>query len=198
MDFERTSDGGGMYAAKAYWNALSKLKAAWEELFEEEIKTSGNRAVEAFDEAIRYIKSRPERTAADQAKLRKVLDVEDGEEIKEVLLTYADMDDITPRAARDAIIKHAVALGEGRHELRTLLRAALDELFADQPTRRPRVGANRHWNRLLQYLRELEWETDWSPSGRGLRLMNAGGGGPVARDPADPELLDVRINPEFF
>ena len=88
--------------------------------------------------------------------------------------------------------------GTGRYEMRDVLRAVLDTLFDASTTRRPRVGANRHWRRLLQYLRELEQETDWSPDGRGVRLANRGGRGPVALEPRDPGLLRLIIDVGFI
>jgi hypothetical protein len=38
----------------------------------------------------------------------------------------------------------------------------------------------------------------WSPDGRGLRLANAGGRGPVAREPQDPSLLTAVIDPDYL
>ncbi|HEY7810965.1 MAG TPA: hypothetical protein VIA98_11345 [Allosphingosinicella sp.] len=96
------------------------------------------------------------------------------------------------------MLKELARRGGGRFELRAILRAVLDLLFGDSRTRRPRVGPNRHWPRLLQYLRELEEATDWSPDGRGMRLVNIGGRGPVAREPRDPALLAVIVEPDYL
>lgn len=90
------------------------------------------------------------------------------------------------------------SLGDGRHELRYLLRLVLDEIFEDRRQKQARVGANRHWPRLLLYLREIEDETDWGDNNRGLRLINASGRGPVAAEPEDPLRLAIRIDTNFF
>jgi hypothetical protein len=189
---------GGKLAAQTYWNALNKLRAAWHEVFGEPLPTEGNNAMDAFRQALDVIKARLKSDAAGGKRLRDALDVGTGEDIAEVLLTWADMEGVTPAAAKLAMRAEARRLGAGRHELRALLRPVLDALFADSVTRRPRVGANRHWRRLFQYLRELEDETDWSPAGRGIHLMNAGGGGKVSPRQRDPGKLAVRIDPSYL
>jgi len=188
---------GGKHAAKAYWNALTKLRAAWRDVFGEELPTVGNRAMDAFEQAIAQVKERLSSDVAGAARLRTALDVEPKEDIAEVLLGHADMDDVPPKSVKEAMLQQCALLGAGRHELRSLLRPVLDGVFAKAKTRRPRVGANRHWPRLLQYVRELEEDTTWS-TGKGVHLMNAGGGGRVARHPADPADLVVRIDPDHL
>jgi hypothetical protein len=188
---------GGMHAAKAYWNALTKLRTAWSEVFDEDLPTVGNRAKDAYEQAIARMKERLSVDAAGSTRLRAVLDVDEKQDIAQALLTDADMDDLSPKMVKDALLAQCVVLGAGRHELRALLRPVLDAVFPGAGTRRPRVGANRHWRRLLQYLRELENETTW-PTGQGIRLMNAGGRGPVARVPSDPADLAIRIDPDHF
>lgn len=189
---------GGKYAAQAYWNALTKLRAAWKEIYDEDLPTEGNRAMDAFEQAIELVKTRLASDAAGDKKLRDLLDVDPKDDIAEVLLGWADMDDVPPKVVKQALREECARLGPGRHKLRDLLRPVLVKAFAGANTRPPRVGANRHWPRLLQYLRELEEETDWSPAGRGVRLMNAGGGGPVAREPGDPAVLAIKIDPDHL
>jgi len=189
---------GGKYAAQAYWNALTKLRAAWKEVYGEDLPTVGNRAMDAYEQAIDIIKARLVGDAAGDKKLRDILDVDATDDIAEVLLGWADMDDVPPKVVKLAMREECARLGLGRHELRDLLRPVLVKAFAGAKTRRPRAGPNRHWPRLLQYLRELEEETDWRPAGRGVRLMNSGGGGPVAREPGDPGVLAIRIDPDYL
>lgn len=184
---------GGKYVSQAYWNALNKLRAAWREVFNEDLPTAGNRAKDAFEQAIYQIKQRLSADAPGEKRLRDALDVDAKEDIADVLLRYADMDDIPPKVVKQSMVEQCLRLGDGRHELRALLRAVLDQMFADAKTRRPRVGANRHWPRLLQYVRELEEDTDWT-TGKGVHLMNVGGGGRVARKPGDPSDLVVRVD----
>lgn len=191
-------DGGGKPASQAYWNALRKLQDAWREVFHDELEAHGSRGMERFEDALDSLKQRLRQDTAGGKQLLEVLDVQPGEDIEEVLLARADMDDLTPSRVKAALLLEAQNRGKGRFELRAVLRAVLDVLFDDTRTRRPRVGPNRHWPRLLQYLRELEEDTDWSPEGRGVRLANAGGRGPVARQPRDPGLLSIVIDPDYL
>jgi hypothetical protein len=193
-----SADGGGKPASQAYWNALRKLQDAWREVFNDELEAHGSRGMERFENAIGSLKQRLRQDVAGGKRLLEVLDVQPGEDIEEVLLAWADMDDLTPKQVKAAMLREVQNRGEGRFELRAVLRAVLDVLFDDARTRRPRVGSNRHWPRLLQYLRELEEDTDWSPDGRGVRLANAGGRGPVARQPQDPGLLSILIDPDYL
>lgn len=198
LNDDRTMAQGGKAASQAYWNALSTLRSAWKEVFNEDIPTEGNLAKGAFEQAISKIKQRLANDTAGAKRLRLELDIDTGDDIAEVLISYANIDDLSPNVVKHAIREECIRLGGGRHELRLLLRSVLDTLYVGNKTRRPRVGANRHWPRLLQYWRELEEDTDWSPAGRGLRLLNAGGGGRVAADPTDPAALAVRIDPDFM
>lgn len=188
---------GGRNASQAYWNALTKLRMAWKEVFDEDLPTIGNRAKDAFEQAIGQVTQRLKADATGERRLLDALDVDPKEDIVEVLLRFADMDDLAPKVVKLAILEQCVKLGRGRHDLRALLRPVLDQVFAGSAARRPRVGANRHWPRLLQYLRELEEDTSWE-TGTGLHLMNASGGGPVARRPTDPGDLAVRIDPDHL
>ena len=192
------SNNGGMHAARAYWNALTKLRVAWRDVFNEDLPTHGNLAKDAFEQAIALMKQRLAQDAAGGRRLRSALDVDAKEDIAEVLLGYADMDDVTPSAVKQAMLDECRKLGSTRVEVRDFLRPVLDALFKAETTRRPRVGANRHWPRLLQYLRELQDDTDWRPDGRGIQIMNSGGGGPVARNPHDPTLLAMRIDVDYL
>lgn len=198
MPNDRAGGSGGKYAAQAYWNAFKKLRSAWLEVFDEELESNGSRAMEAYENALVYIKAQLQKDASGRDKLREVLDVRPDETIAEVLLSWADMDDVTPARVRQAMLEQCWALGTGRHELRSFLRTVLDEVFQDSGTRRPRIGPNRHWPRLRQYLRELESDTDWSPHGRGLRLANIGGRGRVASQPHDPSLLGLVIDTDYL
>jgi hypothetical protein len=192
------SGSGGMHAARAYWNALAKLRAAWREVYGDDLPTHGNMAKDAFEQAIALMKQRLAQDAAGGRRLRDALDVEAKEDIAEVLLGYADMDDLPPAAVKQALLDECRRLGTSRVEVRDLLRPVLDALFKGETTRRPRIGANRHWPRLLQYLRELQEETDWRPDGRGMAIVNSGGRGPVARNPRDPALLAIRIDADYL
>lgn len=192
------TNGDGKPASKAYWNALRKLRDAWREVFDEELKVTGSRAMESFESAIEKVKTRLRDETVRGAELLKILDVQPTEDVGQVLLGNADLDDVTPNQMRLALLSEFRSAGAGRHDLRPILRGVLNALFNPNKTRTPRVGSNRHWPRLLQYVRELEDETDWSPDGQGVRLSNAGGRGPVAREPKDPGKLSVIIDPDYL
>lgn len=198
LDEQLESNEGGRRASQAYWNALRKLRGAWREVFSEELEAHGVRAMETFENALENLKTRLLQDAEGGKRLLDILDVQPGEDVGEVLLGWANIDDLTPNQVKAAMLAEFRIRGEGRFDLRPILRAVLDAAFSDARTRRPRAGPNRHWPRLLQYLREIEEETDWSPDGRGIRLANIGGRGPVARDPRDPGLLSVVINPDYL
>lgn len=189
---------GGKGASQAYWNARTKLRAAWREVFDEDLDGEGSRAMEAFENALENAKRRLLKDKAGEKRLRQALDIEPDEEIRSALLENADLDDLSPKRVKAAMLDECHRRGRGRHDLRAFLRVVLDGLYNVKTMRRPNVGANRHWPRLRQYLRELEYETDWSPDGRGVRLANIGGGGRVAREPADPSRLSIIIDPDFF
>jgi hypothetical protein len=195
---ELLESNGGKLASQAYWNALRKLRDAWREVFGEELEARGSRAMETYENALETLKARVRLDTADGKRLLDMLDVNPGEDVGEVLIGWADLDDLTPNQIKTALLEVCRKQNEGRHDLRAVLRAVLDSLFDDTKTRRPRVGANRHWPRLLQYLRELEEETDWSPDGQGIRLANIGGRGPVARLPRDPASLSIIIKPDYI
>ena len=126
------------------------------------------------------------------------MDIEPGEDIGTVLLSDADIDSLAPKPIKTAMYAEFRSLEKGRFELRPILRRVLDEVFTDPAIRRPRVGANRHWPRLRQYLRAIEDETNLPPDGQGMRLANRSGRGPVAQNPADPCRLSVVIDPDYL
>jgi hypothetical protein len=154
--------------------------------------------MERFENALDSLKERLRQDPTGGKRLLDALDVQPDEDPGAVLLGWADVDDLTPNLVKAALLAEIRKRGKGRFELRTILRDVLDVLFSEAQTRRPRVGRNRHWPRLRQYLREIEEATDWSPDGRGMRLSNLGGRGPVALEPRDPGLLSVIIDPEYL
>lgn len=195
---EMMGDHGGKAASMAYWNALSALRSAWKQVFNEDLPTEGNNAKDAYRQALNLVTQRLKGNARDEHRLRSELDIADDQDLGEALLDFADLDDLSPNEVKASILRHSTELGDGRHELRTLLRLVLDDIFEGRRFRQARVGANRHWPRLLLYLRELEDETDWGDNNRGLRLMNVSGRGPVAAKPEDPARLGIRIDTSFI
>lgn len=125
------SSQGGKNAAQAYWNALGKLRAAWKEVFGEELPTEGNNAMGAFEQAIDLMKSRLASDSVGGKRLRTVLDVDAGDDIAEVLLGWADMGDLPPNVVKLAIREIAKTRSAGRHDLRPILREVFDRLFVN-------------------------------------------------------------------
>lgn len=196
---EYTGSGwGGKLASQAYWNALRKLRVVWRDVFDEELEAKGGFAMEAFEDALQNLRERLKRDPEGGKQLLASLDVESEEEVEKVLLRWADIDDLTPNQVKTALLDEFRKRGEGRHDLRGVLRDVFKTLFNGSQTKRPLVGANRHWPRLRQYLRELEQETDWTPDGTGIRLVNASGKGRVADMPQDPGKLNVVVDPDYL
>jgi len=191
-------DDGGKLASQAYWNALRKLQQACEEAFGEALETYGERPMALFESALESLKIRLSQDVERGKHVLDILDIEPGEDIRAVLLGWADVDSIAPKPIKTAMYADFRRLGKGRFELRPILRRVLDEVFTDPTIRRPRVGANRHWPRLRQYLREIEDETNWLPDGQGMRLANKSGRGPIAQYPTDPGRLSVVIDPDYL
>ncbi|MDQ1157995.1 hypothetical protein QE385_002322 [Sphingomonas sp. SORGH_AS 950] len=113
-----------------------------------------------------------------------------------------DIDDVPPNVFKDAI--YAEAADRARKDafvdmdltvfLRNVVARTMDGLGW---RRRLNVGANRHFPRMLQWLREVEEETLYDRAS-GLRLMNRGGGGRVASEPGGPDGLKVRLNADLL
>ena len=199
MKLEEIFEGaGGKAASMAYWNALRALRNAWHEVFEEDLPTEGNNAKDAYTQALETVRRRLEGDKRTERRFRSELGLDDDDELGEALLEFADLDTLSPNEVKASILAQCEVLGDGRHELRQLLRPVLDALFEGRSKRQARVGANRHWPRLLLYLRELQEETDWDGWGQGLRIVNAGGRGPVAQDPPDPSRLTVILDTGYL
>ncbi|MFG1182947.1 TroA family protein [Xanthobacter versatilis] len=194
----REFDDGGKLASQAYRNALRKLQDACEEVFGEQLETQGERAMALFESALESLKNRLSEHSEKRMRLFEILDIEPGEDLTKALLYPVDIDTLAPKQVKDEMYAEFHRRGKGRFDLRPILRRVLDELFTERTIRRPNVGANRHWPRLRQYIREIEDETNWLPDGQGVRLVNKGGRGPVAREPRDPGRLSVIIDPDYL
>lgn len=113
-----------------------------------------------------------------------------------------DIDDVSPNMFKNAIYAEA----EARTSAEEIVDVVLDAFLRGAVTRamegigwkrRLNVGVNRHFPRMLQWLREVEEETT-DGRGGGLRLMNRGGGGRVAAEPVGPADLKVRLDPNLL
>lgn len=95
---------GDKGASEAYWNTRTKLRAAWREVFGEELEGEGSRAMEAFENALDNAKRRLLKDKAGEKRLREALDIEPGEEIRSALLDDADHDDLSPKRVKAAML----------------------------------------------------------------------------------------------
>lgn len=110
-----------------------------------------------------------------------------------------DVDDVPPSVFKNAIWAEAnYRAGEEDNAvdvpLDEFLREVVRRVFDDMGwAGRFNVGANRHFPRMVQWLREVQEESTWDEDA-GLRLMNRAGAGRVADYPEDPRTLNVRLN----
>jgi len=198
MFIEINDESGGRAAAQAYWNAVRKLRQIWRDLFYEELPSNTPSAKGTYDLVLAHIKEKISSEKNRYGQIYKELDIDEGDFIEGVMINSADFDDLSPNLIKSEIVKECSRRGNGKFPLRDVLRGVFDKLFSDKSLRRPNVGANRHWPRVLQYLRELEAETDNSPDGQGIRLRNSCGHGRVAANPRDPGKLDIAIDTNYI
>lgn len=113
MSFDDDWDrGGGVHAAKAYWNALSILREAWLNVTGEPLPTKGGNAKSAFKQAVDQLQV-PGRTADEDRRLREFLDVDTLDELEPGIAPNrpADLDEFSPKAVKRAILAAAHQLG---------------------------------------------------------------------------------------
>lgn len=194
----REFDDGGKLPSQAYRNALRKLQDACEEVSGEQLEVRGERPMALFESALESLKKRLSEDAEERKRLLVLLDIEPDEDLRAALLYPVDIDALTPKQVKDAMYLEFHRRDKGCFGLRSILRRVLNKLYPDFTIRRPNVGANRHWPRLRQYVREIEDETNCLPDGRGIRLVNKGRRGPVAQHPGDPGRLSVIIDPDYL
>ncbi|MFV1516760.1 hypothetical protein VXL81_00720 [Phaeobacter sp. JH204B] len=109
----------------------------------------------------------------------------------------SDIDDIPPNAFFDAMVDTIFSekfSNDDDYLLRDFLRTATT--LATQnlgATKRINVGNNLHFQRMFQYVRELEEWADAEEPGYGLQVLNAAGAGKVAQYPEGPDKLIIRI-----
>lgn len=112
-----------------------------------------------------------------------------------------DVDDVPPSAFKEAIWDEADARVNDEVveiNLDLFLRNVVGRVVESMNWgRRFNVGENRHFPRMLQWLREVQDETT-SEEGIGVRLMNRSNTGRVAACPNGPYGLKVRINPDWL
>ncbi len=118
-------------------------------------------------------------------------------ENREIILP-PDIDDVSPNLFKSACYaeaKSVTAKGGIDSPLNEFLRGVINRVGVSMGwNRRMNIGANRHFPRMAQWLRELEAETHWE-TGIGFWLLNVSGTGRVREFPIDPSTLKIRIDP---
>lgn len=148
----------------------------------------------------------------DASALRAELSetMEDDQDIKSLIedslaspekASAPDVDDVPPSVFKRAIWAEATdRAGDETVDvnlddfLRAVVARVIDEMGWK---RRFYVGENRHFPRMVQWLREVEEETTWD-EGVGLYLMNRASAGRVASYPTSPLTLKVRLNSDLL
>lgn len=202
MSFASSDNGKG--AAQAYWNALSRLKEVWMDVFGTELYIEQSKAKDAFQEAVAKVShalaSNPQNTK-DFGEYGDIQNPEDPNCLAQALLKAADIDNLSPNFLIGIMLERLseLSLNETYEiELRYFLRDVLDDAFEGLGTRRPNVGANRHWPRLRQYLREIEEVYTGHTRAQPSMMLRNTRGGRMALNPRDPRRLTLLINPECF
>ncbi|ESY27716.1 hypothetical protein [Mesorhizobium sp. LNJC391B00] len=206
-------DGGSMMGSiKTYGKAVRAIGEVWLQVYGEPMPKLSGAPSARFSAALKLIEERL-RKSQDTGFLEKLRDIHGDTDVEELfnenisdgqqLVPRPDIDDVSPNAFKAAAWDTALEFCPTWEiidvELSEFLRKALDRLANTLGwPRRPNIGENRHFPRMVQWLREMEEETDWRPDGQGFRLMNAAGKGAVRFAPTDPRSLKLRINPRFL
>ncbi|TNC74342.1 hypothetical protein [Rubellimicrobium roseum] len=207
----RSSRTEAVAASQAINKTIRMILDLWQEVFEEELEIGGDQSARRRDQLLETLRSKFKDQQARAAVLER-LGIK-GEVDPEALIRILEkeflgssrptsIDDFSPnqflKVLRE-VCRNRVQSDDYRDiPLPDLLRAVLDRMFEEvRAPRAIRVGRNRHFPRLIQYLREYEKETTWE-DGQGFRLMNASGRGSVSTNPDDPRKLKVRLNPDYL
>lgn len=194
-------------ASMAYSNATKAIVMCLQELTGEEFTTARmgpkDRFLDALDALRKEFEQRveakadlmglgeivgPLKEATNEAEVQRLIESAMGK----------SLDDFTPNQIFNAFL--ATAIEEGQEDetidlpATDFLRKVISKLFQSTNTQgRVNVGSNRHWPRLWQWLSEYSERTDFG-DGIGVKILNASRTGPVARFPAEPASLIVRID----
>lgn len=113
-----------------------------------------------------------------------------------------DIDDVSPNLFKSSCVAEAKRHPEGEVvdvALPEFLRAVMKAVGSKMGwSKRVNIGANRHFPRMVEWLREIQNESEWEDGNFGLRLMNLKGAGQVRSYPTDPATLKIRIRSDYL
>ena len=191
---------------RTYGAATRHMMTVWEDVTGEPMETLSGYPKDRFREALGYFVRAME--SGDASELRAELNeaMENDENVKSLIedslaspeeASAPDVDDVPPSVFKKAIWAEAIdRAGDEIVDvnlddfLRSVVARVIDEMGWK---RRFNVGENRHFPRMVQWLREVQEETTWD-EGVGLYLMNRASAGRVASHPSNPHQLKVRLN----
>lgn len=194
---------------KTYGAATRLMGEVWEETVGEPMGKLSGYPKDRFRQALdRYAKAISNGTSGLDKGIRGAAQADDV--LKSFILDEMtdpsqplapDVDDVAPSVFKKAIWDQALALADEEPvdiNLDEFLRAVVRRICTEMNwSRRINVGENRHFPRMVQWLREVENDTT-TDDGVGLRLLNRGGRGPVANHPARPNTLKVRLDASYL
>ena len=195
---------------RTYGAATRHMMEVWEDMTGEPMETLSGYPKDRFRKALGYFVRAME--SGDASELRAELNeaTENNENVKSLIedslafpekASAADIDDVPPSVFKRAIWAEAIdRAGDETVDvnLDDFLRAVVARVIDDIGwERRFNVGENRHFPRMVQWLREVEEETTWD-EGVGLYLMNRASAGRVASYPTNPRTLKVRLNKDLL
>lgn len=196
-----------MASSMTYSKVITEIKKAWLDAFGDELVVRGSAPTSRFESMVDELRRRWA-LREDKERLIEALGLEGAGDEKKTVEDVLDklgtdnfvrsVDDLTANQIFAAI--HAVAFDSGSDDelvemgLGEFLRMVVRRIFDDNNIKgRINIGPNRHFPRLVQWVREYASSTEWE-DGIGLKIRNLSGRGRVARHPIDPKLLKVVID----
>lgn len=195
---------------RTYGAATRHMMKVWQDVTGKPMDRLSGYPKDRFREALGYFVRAME--SGDAAGLRAKLDEATGDDgilkslIEDSLASpkealAPDVDDVPPSTFKKAIWAEALyRVGDEAVDvdLDDFLRGVVSRVICEMGwKRRFNVGENRHFPRMVQWLREVEEETTWD-EGVGLHLMNRASAGRVALYPANPHNLKVRLDADWL
>lgn len=195
---------------RTYGAATRHMMTVWEDVTGRPMDTLSGYPKDRFKKALGYFVRAM--GSGDAVALRAKLDgaTKDDKFVKSLIedslaspeeALAPDVDDVPPAIFKKAIWAEALdRVGDEvvDIDLDDFLRAVVSRVIKKMGwQRRFNVGKNRHFPRMVQWLREVEEETTCD-NGIGLRLMNRASAGKVASYPSGPEKLKVRLDSDWL